>query len=239
MRWLRGKGRTLVNAVLAILMVTLYIATATPLAQSAMSEIYSSPIYRGHEEGVIGLECAVSWNAAALPELITLLREKDVHITFLVSGEWAQDNQELLVQMVRDGHEIGTMGQDPMRDGNAKAVVADIEQSIQTIHAVSGVRPVLYYSGTRAVNNSTRAARQLGLTHVLCTADLLSGRGTAQDILSRALDQPFDGTILLIQPTAEAVKAMPACLDGLRQQGFRIVTVSETLGEHTQKEVRV
>jgi peptidoglycan/xylan/chitin deacetylase (PgdA/CDA1 family) len=95
------------------------------------------------------------------------------------------------------------------------------------------------HSGVRRVTTSTNAANKLGLTHVLCTVDLLSGRGDFEDILSRALDRPFDGSILLIQPTAEAVKAMSACIDGLRQQGFRIATVSETLGEHSQKEVRV
>ncbi len=239
MRWLYKKGRTIVNILLTALMVALYIATTTPVAQSAMSELYNSPVYRGHGKGVIALECAVSWNAKALPELLSLLKERGVKITFFVSGDWAQNNKELLVQIAQDGHEIGTMGQLPMRDGSPEEVVADIARSVEAIQAVSGVEPKLYYSGMRRLNSSTRAANRLGLTHVLCTVDLLSGRGKAEDILLRALDAPFDGSILLIQPTAEAVKALPACISGLEQRGFRIVPVTETLGEHTQKEVRV
>ncbi|HWR22863.1 MAG TPA: polysaccharide deacetylase family protein [Feifaniaceae bacterium] len=239
MRWLYKKGRTAVNILLAALMIALYIATTTPVAQSAMSELYNSPVYRGYGEGVVGLECAVSWNAAAMPELLKVLKERGVKITFFVSGEWAENNKELLVQIAQDGHEIGTMGQLPARDGSPDEVVADVGRSVEVIRAASGVEPKLYYSGTRHLKNSTRAANRLGLTHVLCTVDLLSGRGKAEDILLRALDAPFDGSILLIQPTAEAVKALPACISGLEQRGFRIVPVTETLGEHIQKEVRV
>ena len=239
MRWLYGKGRTIVNILLTALMITLYVATTTPVAQSAMSELYNSPVYRGYQKGVVGMECAVSWNAAAMPELLQVLKERDIQITFFVSGDWAQENKELLVQMVQDGHEIGTMGQLPMRDGDPDEVTADIARSIDVIKEVSGIKPELYYSGTRRLKSSTRASNRLGLTHVLCTVDLLSGRGNAEDILLRALDAPFDGSILLIQPTAEAVKALPACISGFEQRGFRIVTVSKTLGEHTQKEVRV
>ena len=239
MRWLYGKGRIIVNILLAALMIALYIATTTPVAQSVISELYNSPVYRGYEKGVVGMECAVSWNAAAMPDMLRILKENDLKITFFVSGAWAEDNQELLVQMVRDGHEIGTMGQLPMRDGDTDAVREDIARSVDIIHTVSGVRPKLYYSGTRRLPSSTRAASRLGLTHVLCTVDLLSGRGKAEDILLRALDAPFDGSILLIQPTAEAVKALPACISGLKQRGLRIGTVSEALGEHIQKEVRV
>ncbi len=239
MDMLRGRGRSLVNTMLAVLMAALYFTTTTPVAQSVMGELYNSPVYRGHEKGVVALECAVSWNAKALPELMDILKEKDIQITFLVSGDWANDNSDMLLRMVQDGHEIGTMGQEPMEDGGADAVAEDVDRSIQTIHALSGIWPTLYYSGVRRVPASTRAANELGLTHVLCTVDLLSGRGDSKDILSRALERPFDGSILLIQPTAEAVKAIPACIDGLQQQGFRIVTVSETLGEHSQKEVRV
>ena len=229
MRWFKRNGRALVNAALAVLIVALYITTTTPVAQSAVSELYNSPIYRGQREGVIGLECAVSWDAEALPAILTVLREKNARITFLVSGDFAADNPNIIAELLRDGHELGTMGSTPFFDGNRKAVTADIERSLATIQRVSGIRPVLYYSGTRDTAISAKAAAWLHITHILCTVDLLSARGDAQDILTRALDQPFDGSILLLQPTAQALRALPAILDGLREQGFTVAPVSETL----------
>lgn len=239
MRFLKVEGRAFINAMLAVMMAALYILVSTPVAKSAMSELYNSPIYRGHMQGKVGIECAVSWNASALSDMLDILDERDVRITFFVSGEWAKENKALLTRMVRSGHEIGTMGHAPAQDGDSKTVLADLEEALRTIHEACGIRPKMYYSGTRSMKNSTEAARKLGLLHVLCTADLLSGRGEAEDILLRALDKPFDGSILLIQPTAEAVKALPAVLDGLNQLGLRAGTVGETLGEYNKKEVRV
>lgn len=230
MDWLYGKGKIFVNLLLVALITALYIATAAPGTREAMSSLYNSPVYRGQKKGVVAIECAVSWNAAALPGLLDLLKERNVAITFFVSGEWAQQNPDLLRRMANEGHEIGTMGQDPNLDGDEQAVEKDLAQSVKTIGALSGVYPALYYSGTRKLGPSAQAAQKLGLTHVLCTVDLLSGRGNAQDILLRALDNPFDGSILLIQPTAEAVRAVPACIDGLQKKGFRVAAVSAAFG---------
>lgn len=233
MRWfgINQKERASINVLLSILIVLLYFATSTPTAQLAMSSLYSNPIYRGHEKHTVALECAVSWNAAALPDMLKVLKERNVKITFFVSGEWAKENEELLKQMASDGHEIGTMGYSPMLDGSTEQVVADLHESVSIIESATFVKPQLYYSGTRDCNTSSRAADQTGLEHVLCTVDLLSGRGDAADILSRALDRPFDGSILLMQPTANAVQALPALIEGLTQQGYRITTVSGALGK--------
>ncbi len=227
--WFYGKGRAMVNALLIALMVALYVTTATPVAQSAMAELYQSPVYRGHKKGMVGLACAVSWDAEALPDMLDALSKRDTQITIFVSGDWANENQPLLQRMVADGHEIGTLGQTPGEDGDVNAVVRDVTASIESINAACGVRPVYYNCGMREQRVSTRAAQKIGLTHVVCTVDVLSARGEAADILSRALDQPFDGSILLMQPTREAVKALPACIDGLENMGYRVGTISQAL----------
>lgn len=229
MKWTRGRAP--INVLLAVMIVALYIAISTPSAQSAISELYNSPVYRGHKKGTVALECAVSWNARMLPDVLRVLRDKDVKITFFVSGKWAQENQETLRDIVQAGHDIGTMGQFPYEDGDAAFLVEDIDRSIMVINEASGIKPTLYYSGMRQVANSSRAASRLDLTHVLCTVDILSGRGSAQDILSRALDKPFDGSILLMHPTQEALLALPACIDGLRQLGFEVGSVQDVLNE--------
>lgn len=230
MQWFKKRGRAVINAALALMIVALYVLTTTPAAHSVMGEIYDAPVYRGHAEGVVALSCAVSWNAQALPGMLQTLREKGVRITFMVSGDWAKENKDTLQSMVLDGHEIGTMGMTPLFDGSVSALTQDISDALECIHAACGVKPTLYYSGSRDTKKSTKAAMRLGLTHVIGTVDILSGRGRAQDMLLRALDNPFDGSIVLLQPTGEAAKAFAACLEGLAQQGFRVGTVREAMG---------
>jgi len=72
-----------------------------------------------------------------------------------------------------------------------------------------------------------RAAERLGLTTVASTYDLLTARYTAAEIVQNASDQAFDGTIYLLQPTAQAAEALPRLIDALLMLGYEIVPVGE------------
>lgn len=239
MLWLGKKGRVLINILLAVIIILFYIMVVTPTANTAVSILYKTPIYRGHAKSVIAIECAVDWNAAAMPELLDVLKQKDVRVTFFVSGKWAVENNELVKRIVDEGHELGTMGYYTMNSIESETLEVDIKSSLEAISRYAGVMPQLYYSGSRDIKASSKAANNLGLTHVLCTVDLLSARGDAADMVERALEKPIDGSILLIQPTATALKALPVCIDALRQKGYTISTVSDAIGENIEKEYHI
>lgn len=239
MLWLGNKGRALINILLALIIMLFYIMVITPAANTAVSILYKAPIYRGRAKSVIAIECAVDWNAAAMPEILDILKQKDVRVTFFVSGKWAAENDVLLKRIVSEGHELGTMGYYTMNSIEGETLELDIKSSLEIINRYAGVMPKLYYSGNRDIKASSKAANNLGLTHVLCTVDLLSARGDATDMIERALEKPIDGSILLIQPTAAALKALPVCIDALKQKGYTISTVSNAIGENIEKEYRV
>ena len=158
-----------------------------------------------------------------------MLEAAGVHATFFVSGQWAKDNAQLLERIAESGHEIGTMGYYPTFDGDVSTVVSDVELSQSVIETITGISAEYYYSGLRSAETSRRAAEEAGLKHVACTTDLLSGRGDAVDIASRALEHIFDGSILLIQPTAAAVRALPTILSEIASRGYRVTTVGNVL----------
>lgn len=219
-----------VNVIILGLIAALYLVTGTSIGDDAVAALAANnTVYRGNAEGKVALECAVSWDAAAIPEILDVLSENDVHMTFFVSGQWAKDNAQLLRRMVLGGHEVGTMGYYPGFDGDLSAMVQDVETSAAVIETITGVRTDYYYSGLRSSETASRTAQQSGLTHVSCTTDLLSGRGDAVDIATRALEHIFDGSILLIQPTAEAVRALPTILSEIDRRGFTATTVGDVL----------
>ncbi len=217
-------SRTATNILLILLICVLYIATSEPSVYGVMA-----PVYRGGAKDKVALQCAVSWDADALTDMLDTLKSKGVSITFFISGEWAQKNGESLRRMIEEGHEIGTMGMKPGADGPVGWVCEDIEESISCIKRMGGVEPKLYYSGTRDTDVSSRAARKSGVTHVLCTVDLLCARGSYQDIVSRALDRPLHGSIMLMQPTKAAAQALPLVLDELSKKGFEITCTSQVI----------
>ena len=227
---MQKRNGALVNLLLLLLIAALYFVTSRPDAVTAMAQLTYAPNYRGHAENAVALQFPVAWNAAALESILDTLAAKDTKVTFAVSGLWAKNNGALLLRMAADGHQIATMGEDPSMDGKLSAVQEDVAASLEEIEAACGVRPALYYSGTRNVTVSGRAAKKLGLTHVLCTTDLRCAAGSAEEIIQRGLNDPIEGSIILMQPTAAAAEALPGLLDGLRERGVDAVRVCDVLG---------
>ena len=217
-------GHAVTNLLLLLLIAGLYVGTAQPQTISV-----SAPVYRGQAEGKIALQFAVSWDAGALEEILDTLEENHARVTFALSGEWAARNPALARRMAQDGHELATMGYAAGQDGRLSWVQEDVERSLEAIEAAAGVKPTLYYSGGRSVTVSGRAAHKLGLTQILCTADLLCARGGAADILARLPQEPIPGSILLLQPTQAAGEALSGILTALREKGLEPVPVGEVL----------
>lgn len=218
-------GHAVSNLLLLLLIAGLYIGTAQPQAISV-----SAPIYRGSAQDAVALQFAVSWNAAALPAILDTLQAQGAQATFAVSGGWAAENPELARRIAAEGHELATMGYAPEEDGRLSWVEKDLEASVTAIEQAAGVKPSLYYSGTRSATVSARAAKKLGLTQVLCTVDLLCARGSAADIINRVSDTPIPGSIMLLQPTQAAAEALEGVLGALRQKGIEPTTTGKVLG---------
>ena len=227
---MRKRSGALVNLLLILLIAALYFATSRPDAAAAVAQLYYAPAYRGRAEEAIALQCAVSWEAASLDSILDALAAHGAKATFAVSGAWAENNAALLLRMAADGHEIATMGTDPFLDGKLSEVQRDVAVSLDKIEAACGVRPLLYYSGARNVTVSARAAKKLGLTHVLSTLDLRCAAGSAEEIKQRGLNDPIEGSILLMQPTAAAAEALPGLLNGFKGKGLEAVRVGDVLG---------
>ncbi|MCE5235435.1 MAG: polysaccharide deacetylase family protein [Clostridiaceae bacterium] len=219
----------LVNALLIALIAALYIVTSGPEVQTAMAEAYGSPVYRGRAEGKIALQFAVNWNAQAMGDILDTLKANSARVTFAVSGRWAEENPDMLKRICDEGHELATMGYDTSLDGRLSWVTEDVRRSLEAIETLSGATVKLYYSGIRSLAVSSAAAEALSLTHVLCTADLLCARGTAEDIIARALQNPIDGSILLMQPTAAAAEALQGLIAALQEKGIRVAATADVL----------
>lgn len=219
-------GSIFTNIFLAVLIIALYHATE----QSAKWDVLpvSAPVYRGSGEKA-ALQFTVSWNAAALSDIIEMLSTQQVNATFAVSGEWAAENPEMLNRMVQKGHEIAVMGYYPDMDGSLRWVKEDIRRGLNSIEAASGAVPKLYYSGTRNKVMSSMAAKRLGLTHVSCTVDLLCAKGGAEDIIARVPEENIAGSILLLQPTAACSEALGGIIQALKEKGIQPTSTGQVL----------
>lgn len=227
---LNGANFIVTILILAVI-VTLYLTISSPAAYSVMAFMQNGPIYRGKSDNAIALECAVSWDAAALETILNILSKNNTKITFLVGGEWAKTNAGMLLNITEAGHELGTMGMQPALDGDLNWVKNDISNSVEQIFAICGIRPSLYYSGDRNKAVSSKASNELKLTHISCTTDVLSARGDSADVLSRAIYNLRQGNIILFEPTAAVAESLPAILESIKNMKCNAVSVGYILKE--------
>lgn len=218
-----------VNVLILLMIAILYAATGTRIGDNAIRAIQTGSVYRGGQAGSVALACNVSWDAENLLPMLDTLKERDVRITFFVSGQWAKSHAATLSRMAADGHEIGTSGYAPLLDGDAEMIEADVSASAAVIGGITGQAARLYYPGLRDVQVSAEAGVAAGLTQVSGSMDLLSARGSAADVVQRASERAFDGSILLMQPTAQAAEALPELIDTLWEMGYSVRPVGQLI----------
>lgn len=220
--------RIALNVIILSAIVIVYVLIMTPNANMAVAG--TSPIYRGTNESAIALECVVNWDAAAISEILDVLKDKNARITFFVTADWAIHNQELLTQMARDGHEIGCMGN--IESGSRSDYQKDIQDTREAIFLGSGVQAYYYMpAGEHVSEECTNALRETGCRAVLYSVDILSGKAESPSQLEdRALKNPFGGELIRFTPTAFTRDALPNILDKLAEKGFMLKPVGEVLG---------
>ena len=197
----------LTNIFLAALIIAMYHAT-----QPGGVLPVSAPQYRGSGERA-ALQFAVSWNAAAIPDILDILKDKSVKATFAVSGEWAENNPALLMRMAAEGHEIASMGYYPDMDGRIGWTVKDVRRANEAVRKICGAEPAIYYEGSRNT-----------------TIDLLTAKGTAADILSRLPEKPIEGSIILLRPTAACKEALSGIINAIEEKGIGLTCTGDVLG---------
>ena len=196
---MRGITGIVVNVALFLVIAALYAITAEPFAGAKPT--IGSAVYMGTNKSS----------------------------TFFISGEYVRRNPEQVRKIVSMGHEIGTLGDYPNSDGDIAWVEQDIITSIQSIKEICGITPRLYYSAARKQNVSDRAAKNLGITHVKCTIDLLCARDDAENIVLRARNAA-GGNIILMQPTAQAGESLEELLLQFEEMKLEVVTTGELIG---------
>ena len=97
------KGRLLADLAILAIAALVFAALASPKSVTTMAQFKSFPVYRGASRDSVSLQCAVTWEASAIAPMLDILRDQGVHITFAVSGEWADGSSGSSTAMWRDG----------------------------------------------------------------------------------------------------------------------------------------
>lgn len=167
------------------------------------------------------------------PSVLRILNRYHVHATFFEIGEQVAGNAGIMNQILESGDEIG----DHTWSHVAFPGFGQIASAKRAIEGATGFEPCLFRPPYGSFNSGTVAtAKRLGLSTIVWDVDPRdwSTPGTAA-IYSRVVSATHPGSIVLMHdgggPRGETVAALPRIIRTFKSRGYRMVTVSQLLGQ--------
>lgn len=161
--------------------------------------------------------------------LLDELSKRGVHATFFVVGENIAGNEELLLRMAREGHQIGlhTFHHRSLAQVNGADFYAEVDRLRETLSDLLGREDFMLRPPYGMITPSNRA--RAGSPIILWSVDPedWSDRDTDRQT-ALILNTVQDGSIILLHDIYSAsVDTALQVVDALMAQGYKFVTVEE------------
>jgi peptidoglycan/xylan/chitin deacetylase (PgdA/CDA1 family) len=222
---------------LLVVVITIGLALLAPAAAFAQDD-YAEVVRGDPTTGIVALTFdAGNEGGGAAPQILDILRERGLRVTFFLSGHWVDHNPELAQQLVADGHEIANHSYShpdltTLSDGQ---IVYQLDYTDQVISDIMGTHSRPYFrppfgARNRRVLDVAAASGFRSIYWTLDSGDWLP-RATAAAVATKVLRFAEPGDIVIQHVGADAsAEALPTILDELALRGWGVGTVSQVLG---------
>jgi len=217
------------------------ILSAAALMQGLLADNYKVIKKVPTTHKVVALTVDDGPNYKTTPQMLAVLRDKNVKVTMFILGKNADSHPEILAQAVADGHEIAThaYSHNWLAKMSITEVGEELDKAEEAITAVAP-KPTLFRPPGGAYNDAiTAEAGRRGYTTILWSVDPGDWRRpTVKQIVDNVMKNIEPGSIVLFHegqyplPTPEAIGII---IDKLHAQGYSIVTVSELLQYYEER----
>ena len=212
--------------------------------QYAPGKLYKAPVIGSREAASENIACeeiemakkiALTFDDGPHPkytgQLLDGLKERNVVVTFFVTGENAQNYPDLIRREQEEGHLIGnhTYSHIQLTSRNKETFREELVKTNEILEEITGekvsfVRPP-YGSWDKSFE------KELNMIPVLWNIDPLDWCSHNADcIAAKVLEKAGDGDIILMHDYYDtSVTAALEVVDALKKRGFQFVTVEEIL----------
>ncbi|HEY0565503.1 MAG TPA: glycosyltransferase [Terriglobales bacterium] len=192
------------------------------------------------------------------PKILDVLKQKNVHATFMVIGAQAQKHVGLLRRVYDEGHEIGnhTFTHPDISEISQRRVRWELNATELLFKSKLGVQP-LYFRPPYSIDqepdtdDEVRPLEEIENLNYIIVGDKLDPDDWKNDpaptpqqevdsVLSQINHRPGCdtapcGNVVLLHDgggdRSHTVRALPMLIDALREHGYQVVPVSELLGK--------
>ncbi|MFC9293800.1 bifunctional polysaccharide deacetylase/glycosyltransferase family 2 protein [Streptomyces sp. NPDC057011] len=180
------------------------------------------------------------------PKILELLKARDIHASFFITGGMTARHPELIRQIVADGHELGVhtfTHPDLVYQSHARTSW-ELAQTQLALAGAAGVHSTLfrppYSSNAAALDDWTYpvikyvGARGYVTAFIDKDTDDWKRPGVEEIVKAAMPSQPGAGEMILLHDAggdrSQTLTALVQIIDKLQAQGYRFATISEALG---------
>lgn len=167
-------------------------------------------------------------------KILDILREKNVHATFFVTGSWVKSYPDSVKSILSAGHDLGSYGENyvSMKSLSVPQKKAELENLHRRVKNLTEYEMNLFRLPYGDYDNETiRMIKGYGYFPIQWTVNSMDWKDYGpDDIVKRVLDSDRlkNGAIILCHNGARCTPdALPKMIDGLSQKGYQVVPVSE------------
>ena len=169
------------------------------------------------------------------PQLLDLLRDRNIKCTFFVVGKNARAYPHIIRRMVAEGHEVAnhTWNHPSLTSLSDDQIRQELRSSEEAVMAAANYRMRVIRPPYGAINTRIKQLMysEFGYSTIMWSVDPQDWRRPGASVVtSRLVSGAHPGAIMLahdIHPPT--IAAMPAMFDQLIAQGYQFVTVSQLL----------
>lgn len=232
----RIKLSVITNAIIVAVVLSVLAITSIPESYSPITaEGGEKAIYNGNRATPnVSLMFNVYENTNVVRGIMQELDSRGLKATFFVGGCWADDNGEMLNQLVQNGHEIANHGY--FHKDHKKLSVEENTEEIRLtgaiVKALCGVETSLFAPPSGSFSQNTLcSASKLGYKVIMWSKDTIDWRDKDSNLVyKRATNNVTNGDLILMHPKEHTLKALPKILDYFDKIGLKQVKVSQNIG---------
>ncbi|MBN9646364.1 polysaccharide deacetylase family protein [Terrisporobacter glycolicus] len=231
----KGKLKKLIIFILIILLIICGIAFTLKKNQTTPSinilDLAKAPYTQGTKKnsGYVALTCNVDlgWEDEYVISILEALKKEKVHITFNVTGKWAENKKDLLLRIKNEGHEIGNHGYKHLDYANLSydENYNQISTSKKIIDDAIGEETKFFQAPAGSFgSNTVKAAQHLNYICFKWDVDTIDwqDRDNPEKIIERVKNKNIvDGSIVLMHPTDATTKCIDDIIQIIREKNLK------------------
>lgn len=164
------------------------------------------------------------------PDILRILRERDVRVVFFVCGEMAVRHQDLLREMADDGHTVGnhTWSHPLLTTLSRSRIHAEMARTSEIIDKAYGQPPLWFRAPYGAWNRTAfQFGAELGMEPLAWTVDTLDWSAPAARTIAERVEKGAAPGVIVLSHDAggdrsQSVRALREYLPELLDSGYRI-----------------